>query len=97
MHPAVCVCRTVRCIARGGRASHRSMHPSRRAWAETLKVRLQAEANSSQPPRYRTMLNALRLVSAEEGVMALWKGMAPSAARGEAHAHRGALEPSTQR
>lgn len=48
---------------------------------ETLKVRLQAEAAGAEPPRYKTMLNALRLVTAEEGVLALWKGMAPSAAR----------------
>lgn len=48
---------------------------------ETLKVRLQAESAGSAPPRYKSMGNALKLVTQEEGVMALWKGMAPSALR----------------
>lgn len=48
---------------------------------ETLKVRLQAESAGTAPPRYGSMGNALRLVTAEEGVLALWKGMAPSALR----------------
>lgn len=48
---------------------------------ETLKVRLQAESAGTAPPRYGSMTNALRMVLAEEGVLALWKGMAPSALR----------------
>ena len=48
---------------------------------ETLKVRLQAESAGSAPPRYGSMANAFKLVTAEEGFLALWKGMAPSALR----------------
>jgi Ca2+-binding EF-hand superfamily protein len=48
---------------------------------ETLKVRLQAESAGTAPPRYGSMLNALRLVTSEEGSLALWKGMVPSALR----------------
>ena len=48
---------------------------------ETLKVRLQAESAGAAPPRYGSMANALKLVTAEEGILALWKGMAPSALR----------------
>ena len=44
-------------------------------------MRLQAEAAGTAPQRYGGMGNALRLVVAEEGVLALWKGMAPSALR----------------
>lgn len=48
---------------------------------ETLKVRLQAESNGTAPQRYGSMANAFRLVTAEEGALALWKGMMPSALR----------------
>lgn len=48
---------------------------------ETLKVRLQVESTGTGMARYKTMGNAFRLVVAEEGVGALWKGMLPAACR----------------
>ena len=52
-----------------GLTQHAALHP-----LDTLKVRLQAESAGAAPPRYGSMGNALRLVVAEEGVLALWNG-----------------------
>ena len=66
---------------------HRCVHTSLCACrcvqpVETVKVRLQAESISSKPAKYGgSIARCFRVLVAEEGVRALWKGMAPSALR----------------
>ncbi|ACO61286.1 mitochondrial carrier family [Micromonas commoda] len=44
---------------------------------DTAKVRLQLQAGSSGPPKYRGMLGTVATVAREEGAAALWKGIGP--------------------
>ncbi len=49
---------------------------------ETVKVRMQNEANmAAAKKRYSSFLAGGKVIVSEEGVMALWKGMLPSAVR----------------
>eukprot|EP00802_Teleaulax_amphioxeia_P007569 Tamp_07576.p1 GENE.Tamp_07576~~Tamp_07576.p1 ORF type:complete len:489 (+),score=98.94 Tamp_07576:173-1468(+) len=49
---------------------------------ETVKVRLQNEANlAAAKKRYGSFTNGGLVIAREEGMLALWKGMAPSAVR----------------
>ena len=48
---------------------------------DTAKVRLQIQpkaASAATPPKYKGLVSTVRVIAAEEGPQALWKGLAPS-------------------
>ncbi|KAF5197669.1 Mitochondrial succinate-fumarate transporter [Thalictrum thalictroides] len=44
---------------------------------DTVKTRLMAQSRPGGDMKYKGMVHAIRTISAEEGILALWKGLLP--------------------